>query len=427
MKYDVIVIGGGASGMMAAITAARRGAKVAILEQNDRLGKKLLSTGNGKCNYTNENQDSVFYHSEQPERVQQVLEQFPLSETLEFFRELGVFPLVKKGGIYPNSEQASAVLDALRFEVERLGVLVKTEEKAKRLESVEKGFRIYTLSGVEMGKRVILAAGSKASSIAGCDGSGYQLAGQLGHKLVEPLPALVQLCGKEDFYKGLQGVRMQAKIRLFTEDEKKEQGKRADAASENLSLECGKLLAEDKGELQLTSYGVSGIPVFQVSRFASKALNRRQKVWLLIDFLPGFSEEDLKSELKRLMNRNKTRKMEELLNGMVNKKLAIVLLKRCQIKPSVLCGQTDGKAVERLVSMIKEFPTQIVKTNGFREAQICCGGIDLAQVNGENLESCKVPGLYFAGECLDVDGACGGYNLQWAWASGFVAGIHAAD
>lgn len=410
MKYDVIVIGGGASGMVAAITAARKGAKVAILEQNDRLGKKLLSTGNGKCNYTNENQDSVFYHSEHPETVQQVLVQFPLSETLEFFRELGVFPLVKKGGIYPNSEQASAVLDALRFEIERLGIQVKTNAKVTQLEAAGKGFRIKLPSGCEMGSCVILAAGSKASVIAGCDGSGYRLASQLGHKLIEPLPALVQLRCGEDFYKGLQGVRMQAKIRLFSGKSEKQ----------------GKLLAEEKGELQLTGYGVSGIPVFQVSRFAARALGQGLKAWLLIDFLPEFSKEGLEKELKRLKNRNKMRKMEELLTGMVNKKLAVVLLKRCQIKPSALCGQVEQDAVCCLARMMKEFPTQITETNGFREAQVCCGGIDLSQIDGGSLESRKVPGLYFAGECLDVDGACGGYNLQWAWASGFVAGNHGA-
>lgn len=414
MKSDVIVIGGGASGMMAAITAARKDARVTILEQNDRLGKKLLSTGNGKCNYTNENQDSSFYHSEHPEDAAIVLDQLPLKETLAFFRELGVLPLVKKGGYYPNSEQASAVLDALRFEVERLGIMVITNAKVQKIEPVKGGFLVAYDSAFEMGKRVILAAGSKASAIAGCDGSGYQLARALGHKVIPPLPALVQLRCREEFYKGLQGVRMQAKIQLYAG--KKEHGE-----------ETKTLLAAEAGELQLTGYGVSGIPVFQVSRFAARALAQGLNVWLTIDFLPEMALENVFTELKRLQGRNGMRKMEELLTGMVNKKLAVVLLKCCQIKPSLPCSQVEEKFIRRLADKLKRFPTQIMDTNGYREAQVCCGGIDLAEVCAESLESRKVRGLYFAGEGLDVDGACGGYNLQWAWASGFVAGSHAAE
>lgn len=412
MKSDVIVTGGGASGMMAAITAARRGAKVTILEQNDRLGKKLLSTGNGKCNYTNENQDIAFYHSEQPETVKKVLAQFTLADTISFFQELGVLPLIKKGGYYPNCEQASAVLDALRFEVERLGIRVMTNAKVQSIEPIKEGFRVSYTSACEEGKCVILAAGSKASAIAGCDGSVYQLAQKLGHRMIEPLPALVQLRCREPFYKELHGVRMQAKIRLFTSE------------GENMPE---KLLAAETGELQLTSYGVSGIPVFQVSRFAARALHQGHQVWLIIDFLPELDCDEVLKELNRLKNRNKMRKMEELLTGMVHKKLAIVLLKRCRIRPSALCSQVEEEAISRLAAILKEFSTKITGTNGFREAQVCCGGIDLSQIDGERLESRKVPGLYFAGECLDVDGACGGYNLQWAWASGFAAGSHAAE
>ena len=412
MKSDVIVIGGGASGMMAAITAARRGAKVTILEQNDRLGKKLLSTGNGKCNYTNENQDIAFYHSEQPETVKRVLDQFPLADTLSFFRELGVLPLIKKGGFYPNSEQASAVLDALRFEVDRLKVRVVTNAKVQNIELVKEGFRVSCSSISEMGKCIILAAGSKASAIAGCDGSVYQLAQKLGHRIIKPLPALVQLRCRETFYKELHGVRMQAKIRLFA------------CEGENMPE---KLLTVEMGELHLTSYGVSGIPVFQVSRFAAQALNQGYQIRLTIDFLPELSFEEVLTELNRLKNRNNMRKMEELLIGMVNKKLAIVLLKRSQIKPSALSSQVEEEAISRLAHCFKEFSTQITETNGFWEAQVCAGGIDLSEIDRESLESLKIPGLYFAGECLDVDGACGGYNLQWAWSSGYVAGIHAAE
>lgn len=411
MKHDVIVIGGGASGMMAAITAARNGAKVLIIDQNDRLGKKILSTGNGKCNYTNENQDICNYHSDNPDIVSDILGQLSLNETLSFFREIGVYPLLKRDCFYPNSETASSVQNALRFEVSRLGISLMLSEKVKQIQKNKDGFQVELDSQTVAGKKIILACGSKASAISGSDGSGYELAKRLGHRIIKPLPALVQLRGKEDFYKSMQGVRLQAGIELYAENE---------------------LLASDKGEVQFTGYGVSGIPVFQVSRFAARALDKRQKVSLVIDLLPEIPLDDLSLELERRIKREQDSKSKEILateeifNGLLNKKIAIVLLKECGIKPSAPISNLSNKEASLLSKKVKAFTIRIVGTNDFRDAQVCSGGISLSEINN-TMESKKCADLYFAGEILDVDGCCGGYNLQWAWSSGYVAGKNASN
>lgn len=428
MKHDVVIIGGGASGMMAAITAARRGAHVVILEQNARIGKKILSTGNGKCNFTNKNQAMEFYYSDAPQSVETVLKQFPLEDTLAFFKELGVLPLERRECYYPNSETATAVLDALRFEIERLGISVLTEAKVTEVKPEKRdkseksgqtevaGFQVcyrQAEAGQKAiyGKKVILAAGSKASTVSGSDGSGYQLAGVLGHKIIKPLPALVQLCCREAFFKELAGVRLQAKASLYRKKQM-----------------TGELLASDRGEVQLTNYGVSGIPILQISRFASKALDKKESLFLLLDLLPDMEKAEVMELLKlRHSKLSKEEPIERLLIGIFHKKVATVLLKRCEIAPGVHSGEIKEEALKVLAGQIKAFKTEIRATQDFGHAQVCCGGIDLREVKAETLESRRTPGLYFAGECLDVDGACGGYNLQWAWASGFVAGKNSAE
>lgn len=430
MKGKIVIIGGGASGMMAAVTAARRGANVVILEQNPRLGKKILSTGNGKCNFTNKNQDMEFYHSDMPKAAEKVLKQFPLDETLSFFKELGVLPLERRGCCYPNSETASAVLDALRFEVERQGISVFCETKVTRVKPEKGGFQVcYRQAEAAeksiFGEKLILAAGSKASSVSGSDGSGYQLAGALGHKIIKPLPALVQLCCQEAFFKELAGVRLQAGVFLYRK--KRNAGENKLSAAEKAGGEA-ELLASDRGEVQLTNYGVSGIPILQISRFASKALEEKESLFLLLDLLPDMEEAEVIKLLRQRLHRLlKEEAAERLLLGIFHKKVAGVLLKRCKIAPGAPSGEIKEEALKILAGQIKAFKTEIRATNGFAHAQVCCGGIDLQEVKAETLESRLIPGLYFAGECLDVDGACGGYNLQWAWASGFVAGRSSAE
>lgn len=404
---NVIVIGGGASGMMAAIHAAKAGARVTILEHMDRVGKKILSTGNGRCNLTNLYQADSCYRSSQKGFPMEVISQFPAEETLEFFKELGILPKSKDGYIYPNSEQASAVLDVLRMELEHRRIEVVCSCKVQAIQPPKTAgglFRVETDQEAYHGDAVILAAGSRAAPVTGSDGSGYRMAKQMGHRIIPPLPGLVQLRCREKHYKQLAGIRTEAKLTLFAD---------------------GKPLAEEQGELQLTDYGISGIPTFQISRYAAEALFRKQQVRVRIDFLPNLSEAETEELVNRRVHAMGHKTCEGWMTGLFNKKLAGVLLKLAGIRLEEPVSAVESRRWKALLQQIKAYETEITATNPYENAQICCGGVDTRQVDPQTMESRLVPGLYLAGELLDVDGICGGYNLQWAWSSGQVAGLHA--
>lgn len=406
MKRTVIVIGGGASGMMAAIQAARAGARVTVLEHTDRVGKKILSTGNGKCNLTNLYQGEECYRSQNHGFPLSVIEKYSVADTLQFFEKLGILPKNKNGYVYPNSEQASAVLDVLRMELDRLGVHVVCGcEIRKTRRASEGGFEVTSSLGPFHGDSLILAAGSKAAPKTGSDGSGYEIARRLGHTVIPPLPALVQLQCREKHYKQLAGIRTEAKLTLYVD------GRETDTQT---------------GELQLTDYGISGIPTFQLSRYASVALNGRHTVKVRIDFLPGQTMEESKAYLERRKKSMGEKTAEEWMTGLLNKKLAAVLLKLAGISLHERIRDVDQGRWGHLVTEIKAYETVVAAANSYDNAQICCGGVDTQEVDPETMESKRIPRLYLAGELLDVDGICGGYNLQWAWSSGAVAGIHAA-
>lgn len=405
MKKSVYVIGAGPAGMMAAITAASAGANVTLLEHNDRVGKKILSTGNGRCNYSNVIQGPEYYRSDNPKFPWTVIQKYSADTLLSYFEELGIMPKNKNGGIYPFSEQASAVLDVLRAEVERLRVQVVTNTHVKEIQKQKNGFTVIA----EMNKTekrfhadtVVLAAGSKAAAKLGSDGSGYAIAKALGHHIVPIVPALVQLKCKEAYFKSLAGIRLHGKVSLYVND----------------SLMCS-----DTGEIQLTDYGISGIPVFQVSRFASRGLFEKKSVYAEMDFLPDLTMEEVSSYL---MNRKMIRPqkdMEGFLTGIFNKKLIGVLVKNIGIPIHKKAGELSKKEIILLANQIKKWKVTIIGTNSFEQAQICAGGIDTKEIKTHNMESKLIPGLFFAGEVVDVDGICGGYNLQWAWSSGYLAG-----
>ena len=411
MKRKIIIIGGGASGLVAAICGAREGAGVTIVEHMDRVGKKILSTGNGRCNMTNLDMRPECYRCGQPAFPMKVLEGFTVEQTLEFFRELGIETRSRGGYIYPGSDQASAVLDVLRREVERLGVVVLTGCEVREVSAVEgcrprdTRFVVKTSQGDLTADAVILAAGSKAAPNTGSDGSGYELAKGLGHKVVRPLPALVQLRCQGRHYKQLAGIRTEAHLSLYAD---------------------GSLLAEDKGELQLTDYGLSGIPTFQISRFAARALDIGQKVTVRVDFLPSWPEHEAFERLRERAARLGYKTAEEMMVGLLNRKLAAVLLQAAGIDPSQPAGGLRSRQLSRLLEQLKSYQALVMSVNPFANAQVCCGGVDTRQVDPATMESRCRPSLYLAGEILDVDGICGGYNLQFAWSSGAVAGRNAA-
>ncbi len=411
MAKKVVIVGGGASGLMAAIYAAKNQAKVIVIEHKDRVGKKILMTGNGKCNLTNMSDLHGKYHSDSLPFVYHILESFDAKKVRAFFEEAGLYTKEKRdGGVYPVSEQAAIVLDTLRMECARLGVELRTNCHAYQIETKDThGVLYYEQEGEQKQKlqqpfdALILATGSKAAPVSGSDGSGYELAKQIGHHILQPLPALVQLRCKGDFFKQVSGVRAQAKLTLYIEQKEK---------------------ISEEGELQLTDYGISGIPTFQISRHVAKALAKKQKCEVHIDFLTYMSEK----EVKKLLSKKQDfgyKTIEEFLSGLVHKKVAALICKQHGLKTSTTLSTLKADELAACLWNLKDYMVQVTATNSFENAQICCGGVPLAEMD-VTMQSKKNKLIYLTGELLDCDGICGGYNLQWAWATGAIAGANAA-
>ena len=403
-KIHVIIVGGGASGLVAAITAAREGANVTIVEQKDRVGKKILSTGNGRCNLTNEYMESHCFHGDDITIVSEILRQFGYQETLAFFEELGVLLKSRQGYIYPISDQAGTILDVFCMGIKRLGIQVLLGETVTKISKTNKGFTVQTMKGTVIGDAVVLATGGKAAPALGSDGSGYTLAKSFGHKLSPVVPALVQLKGNGNYFKQISGVRTQAKVSLYAE---------------------GVFMCEDIGELQLTNYGISGIPVFQVSRYAAKALYEKKSVIAELDYLPTMSDDEFHTFFIHRLELPGEKHAEDFLIGVFHKKLIPVLLKTAGSPLQISMNDVKEAKLTKLVEICKHFQVEITDTNGFDQAQVCAGGVRVAEINPHTVESIYAEHLYLTGELLDIDGICGRYNLQWAWSTGYIAGKHA--
>ncbi|MGN0406497.1 MAG: NAD(P)/FAD-dependent oxidoreductase [Bariatricus sp.] len=411
MGKQIVVAGGGAAGMMAALSAAKEGANVTIIEHNDRVGRKILSTGNGRCNYTNLVQSPQCYRSDGADFPWKIISRYPAEWVIRQFEEMGVMPKDKNGYIYPFSEQASAVQDVLRMELERCKVKVVTSAHVSDIMRTKKGWQVEVIHDGKKKEKincdaVILACGSKAASKLGNDGSGYDLAKKLGHKIIPVVPALVQLKCREKFYSSLAGVRVNGKVSILID---------------------GKKQGEDTGEIQLTAYGISGIPVFQISRIAAKGLYRKQAVFAELDFMPQMTEDIWLAMLKKRKSLHPEKEMSVFFTGVFHKKLAEILLKRAEIPRTKKAGKLTEEELTNLVREGKHFRTEVTDTNPFEQAQICAGGVATAELSDLTLESRIAKGIFFAGELVDVDGICGGYNLHWAWASGYLAGKGAAN
>ena len=405
--YQVAVIGGGASGMLAAIAAARRQASVLLLEQNDRPGKKLLSTGNGKCNYINEKQGISFYRGDDPAFVMPVFSQFDKTALVSLFAELGIYPFVRDGYYYPYSGQASAVQEILEAEVRRLGVSIACGQRAVSIQKRGRRFLIATETDHFQACTCIVAAGGLAAPKTGSDGFGLRAAKAFGHRIVPTHPSLVPLTAKGKFLSQWAGVRARGRVSLYVDGH----------------LEC-----EDEGELQLTKDGISGIPVFQVSRFAAAALDRRKRVEAKLDFFPEKDMAEFSHMLAvRMFHTAKNRTVGDALLGLLNRKLHGCVCQAAGLHPTRELSALTDKDAGRLARAIKTFPVSVTGTRGYDFAQTTAGGVSTAELIPETMESRLCGGLYFAGETVDIDGICGGYNLQWAWSSGYVAGYHAAE
>lgn len=402
MGKKIAVVGGGPAGMTAAIHAAKAGAFVTLYEGNGRVGKKILSTGNGRCNFSNEKMGAQYYHGSGRELAAHILEHFGTEWTAAFFEGLGMRIKSRDGYLYPASDQAATVLDLLRYELERRQITVHTGTQITGIRPQNGKFML--VPGETVYDAVILACGGCAAPETGSDGNGFALAEKLGHRIIPPVPALCALRCKEKFYKQVAGVRCDAKVTLFVE---------------------GQEAASERGELQLTDYGLSGIPVFQLSRHAAKALRDHKRVTARVSFLPDLDGEACNTFFEKRLATRAEDEMAVFLTGIVNKKINSLLLKLAGIRENERAGTVNAAAFARLIRLYCGLETEIADTNGFDRAQVCAGGVDCGEVT-EQLMSKKQPGLYFAGEILDVDGICGGYNLQWAFASGAAAGETAA-
>ncbi|MCD8342270.1 MAG: aminoacetone oxidase family FAD-binding enzyme [Clostridiales bacterium] len=402
----ILIVGGGAAGLAAALSAAKANpsAQITVLEGLDRVGKKLLATGNGRCNLTNADITPAHYHSSQPEALARLVSAMPTDKTLSFFASLGLYCAEEEQGrIYPYSRQASMVVDVLLLALERSHVKVACGSRVSAIRRDETGFRVRTEAGTDYGgDTVILTAGGRAAPKQGTDGSGYGLAKRLGHRYAPLFPCLVPLTCDAPHWKGLKGVRAQGRVTL---------------------LHDGQAVAAETGELQFTEYGLSGIPVFQLSCHLGAD---PKGYWLSVDLLPGGEEDALVRLMRERCSRFPETPLEDFLLGLIHKRLLYAVMKTAGVGPlSRPAGSLSPEELTELARGMKGWLLPVTGTLGWAQAQVTGGGVLLSEVD-ERFASKRCPGLYLAGEMLDAVGDCGGYNLHWAWCSGMTAGEAAA-
>lgn len=390
-----VVIGGGISGVIASIYASKNN-EVTILERNSCLLKKLLLTGNGRCNYFNSNQSINNYNSENKDLLKKIITEKNIEKAINFYNNIGIIPKIKDGYYYPYSNKAESMKEALLKEIELNNIKVITDYLVEDIEIKNNKFIIN--KELEFDK-VILSTGSKAASKTGSDGIGYKLLNKLNLNIVKPLPALVQLKGNEKYFKEWNGIRSYAKVSLYEND---------------------KLIKEEVGELQLTNYGLSGICIFNLSGRLSKGLDKNNKEEIKINFLPFVSDIE-----QFMINRNKllkNRNILELLEGILNYKLIKIILKKSNISEIKTFDELNKNELEKLYNNLINFSVDIVSTNDFDSAQVCSGGLNLNEINTSTMETKKIKNLYVIGELLDIDGLCGGYNITASTISAILAG-----
>ena len=400
----ILVLGGGASGMMAALTAAERGGhRVILVERQARVGRKLLATGNGRCNLTNLHTALPCYHGQDTAFCEPALRRFGVKKTLDFFEFLGLVTVAEPSGrVYPYSDQANSVVDVLRFALEARGVEVYTGCEVTKLWKRRDGYLLKTTGGDFAVEKLIVAAGGAAGGKLGGTTAGYEILESLGHRRTRLFPALVQLVTEGVVSRALKGVRAQAQVRL---------------------LHRGEILAESCGEVQFTETGVSGPAVFEISRAASEG---PAGVQIHLDLTPQMTWEQLSRRLLEKQALLPQRGAEDLLTGILHNRLGKILVREAGIPAETPIEQLSEHTLKRLSALVKDFILIYAGTQGMDSAQVTAGGIATGDFDPETLESRLAPGVYACGEVLDIDGDCGGFNLQWAWSSGRLAGQSAA-
>lgn len=395
----VIMIGGGPSAFTAAIYASQNGNSVKILERNSTTLKKLLMTGNGKCNYLNEDYSLEHYHSADMERVGKIITEENIQEVHRFFDFLGIIPKIKNGYYYPFSMQASTVKKALEKAAYDCGVEVVSDCLVTKIEKGNSSFSVTTNQGIFECDSLVLASGSMAYPKTGSDGMGYEFLKNMNHTIIKPLPALVQLVGKGSYFKKWDGVRSEAKLTL---------------------LEDGKETSHASGEIQLTNYGLSGICTFDLSHDVVRGLDRGKEEVIEINFVP-FSH-DFSSWLDDYALKHSKKNLQELLEGFLNYKLVFVILEVSSLKGDRFYSDLTNLEKKTLKKNLERFSVPIIGEKGFDYCQICNGGVTLNEISFSTMESLKVKNFYIIGELLDINGNCGGYNLMTCWVSGMLAG-----
>lgn len=407
-KAKVIVVGGGASGIIAAITASRLGAKVIILERKDKIGRKILATGNGRCNLTNKNISTNFYFNEKDDIdfLKKIFNEFNIDKTLQFFNELGIEIVEKESGrLYPRSDQANSILSVLLLELERLGVEIICNEEVTKVE-INKNIKVFSQNNKYYCSKLIIAAGGRSCPNLGSNGSGFKLANELGHSINKVFPSLVQLKTDYPFLKHLKGTKIIGVAKLL-----------------NVQKE---IIAEDFGEILFTDYGVSGPPILQISRYASYNFMNNIDTYVILDLVPEYSAAQLDDLLKERFHLTGYKEAKDSLIGFINNRLIVPILKTSEIELNKKTGNITKLERKKIAYTLKNVSMKLIGTMDYNNSQVTAGGIKLSEINVNTMASNLIKDVYFCGEILDVDGICGGYNLQWAWSSGYVAGKNAA-
>ena len=396
------IIGAGASGMAAALSAAESGAQVLLFERQARVGRKLAATGNGRCNLTNLNAKHDSYHGEEPWFASSAMIRYDVTDTLAWFDKMGLYTVAEDSGrVYPYSDQANSVVDVLRFALNRPEITLLPGVEVKKIRKTDTGFRVEAADDSWECDRLIIACGGLAGSKLGGSMAGYQLLRSMGHHVTKLRPTLVQLKSNWNGCNSLKGVRANCHAKI---------------------LRDGQLYSESRGELQFTEYGLSGPVIFEISRDACQG---RGKWTCRLDFLPELEEERITEMLNKRRDTELT--CEDLLTGILHNRLGRVLVQGCGISGYVPVRQLEEAEIRSVSHAVKHFEVELTEPMGMDSAQVTAGGILTAEFDPNTMESRLVPGLYACGEVLDIDGDCGGYNLQWAWSSGRLAGRSAAE
>lgn len=399
---DIVIIGGGVSGIVSAIKSSNGRNRITILERNDKCLKKLLLTGNGRCNYFNDDTSISNYHSMREDLLDKVINSNNMSRVLDFYNELGIIPKIKNGYYYPFSNQASTVRDALMFEVMKLGISIKYNYL---VEKIERSNNKFIINDSIVCDKVIIATGSCSYPKTGSDGMGYDFLRKFGHNIIKPLPALVQLNSDFKYCRELSGIRSDVILSLYEDDE---------------------FISSSVGEVQLTDYGISGICTFNLSHFVTRGLDVGKKEVIKVNFLP-FIKDNYMEWFNTYSNKHNDKNIYMLLCNILNYKLVKVILKVCSINNETYYNELDYNSRCLLIDNLTNFKFNIVSTKDFNFSQVCNGGVSLDEVNLSTFESLIVDGLYIIGEVLDINGNCGGYNLICAVISGILVGDDLSD